>query len=258
MNHREIRRRMGEYLQGDLPLAQRALFDGHLDGCPACAAELSALRETIQRLRGLPTPDVPANLVDRVVARIADGEGRARPWDGLVAFWNWIDPARYLPPLAGAALTSAVVIVGVRDLGWQIPGMQAPPAISSESAPSAREPAEAAPNTSLRPAAPARRTATLTVPGPAPERVRAGAPAAAAAPEDGPPAYEVLHDPQLFLQHYRAVQAERREAWLRQMAEQAAHRRQVADVARRLRESAGKEGRDLADAFEAVAYPAGR
>jgi len=256
MNHREIQRRMGEYLQGDLPLAQRALFDGHLDGCPACAAELRALRETIQRLRELPTPNVPTHLADRVVARIADGEGRARPWDGLVAFWNWIDPARYLPPLAAAALTSAVVIVGVRDLGWQIPGMQAPSAIS-ESAREAVE-ADAAPDTRLQPTAPPRRTATLTAPAPASERVRAGAPAAAAAPEEGPPAHEVLHDPQLFLQHYRAVRAERREAWLRQMAEQAAHHRQVADVARRLRESAGQEGRDLADAFEAVAYPARR
>ena len=120
MNHPEVRRRMGEYLQGDLSLAQRALFDAHLDGCPECAADLRALRETVQLLRDLPTPEVPIHLADRVVARIADGEGGARWWDAPLAFWDWIDPARYLPPLAGAALTAAVVIVGVRDLGWQI------------------------------------------------------------------------------------------------------------------------------------------
>jgi len=246
---------MGEYLQGDLSLAHRALFDAHLDGCPECAADLRALRETVQLLRELPTPDVPPHLADRVVARIADGEGRARWWDGLVGFWDWIDPARYLPPLAAAALTSAVVIVGVRDLGWQIPGATSRPVLS-ESARQAAE-ADASPDTRLQPTAPPRLTATTTVS--APERtLGAGAPAAAAAPEEAPLPREVLGDPQLFLQQYRGVQVERRDAWLRQMAAQAAHRQQIADLSRRLREDLGPEGRDVAERFEAVAYPVGR
>lgn len=126
MNHQEVRKRMGDYLQGELTLAQRALFDAHLDGCTSCADELHTLRITVDLLRGLDTPEVPPHLTDRVFARIQDGEGQARWLDGLSAFWDAIDPARYLPPLAAAALTSAVVIVGVRDLGWQIPGTHPP------------------------------------------------------------------------------------------------------------------------------------
>lgn len=252
MNHPEVRRRMGEYLQGDLSLAQRALFDAHLDGCQECEADLRALRETVQLLRDLPTPEVPPHLADRVVARIADGEGRARWWDVPLAFWDWIDPARYLPPLAGAALTAAVVIVGVRDLGWQIPGMQAPPGLS-ESARQALE-ADVAPDTRLQPVEPPMRTATTVA---APERRPGGGPVGGAALEEVP-ASQLLHDPQLFLKYYRNVQAERRDSFLRQVAAQAAHQQEIAEVTRRLREEAGLEGRDLAEHFEAVAYPAGR
>ncbi len=132
MNHQEVRKRMGEYLQGDLTLSQRALFDAHLDGCEACSGELRGLRDTVGLLRELPGPEVPPHLANRVIARIQDGEGRERWWDGLAAFWDTIDPARYLPPLAGAALTTAVVIVGVRDLGWEIPGLSAPEPTGAE------------------------------------------------------------------------------------------------------------------------------
>jgi hypothetical protein len=112
----------------------------------------------------------------------------------------------------------------------------------------------------LQPAAPLGRAETVSTA----ERGRtlgaapAGAPAASAAPEEPPTGAEVLGDPQLFLELYRELQAERREAWLRQMAAQAAHQRQVEDVVRRLRESAGPEGHEVADRFEAVAYPAAR
>jgi len=277
MNHPEVRRRMGEYLQGDLTLAQRALFDAHLDGCDACAEDLRALRETIRLLRELPTPEVPPHLADRVVARIADGEGRARWWDGLASAGSRLDPTRYLPPLAAAALTSAVVIVGVRDLGWQIPGTQVPGP--------AERPAATAPPPDLRmqtraqrPApdlrmqtraqrpAPDLRMQTRAQPAESAEprapglRSFAAAPAAPAADaaEEEALEVEVIEDPHLFLERYRALQAERRDAWLARMAERAARRSRVEDVARRLREQAGPEGRALADRFEEVAYPAGR
>jgi hypothetical protein len=273
MNHPEVRRSMGEYLQGDMSIGQRALFDAHLDGCRACADDLRALRKTLELLRDLPTPEVPSHLADRVVARIADGEARTRWWDGLLAFGNWIDPARYLPPLAAAALTSAVVIVGVRDLGWQIPGTPVPASREASrvdsvpAAPPALErPAEVRRQT--RAAPPARAGASTVSDGATVGRsfgVR-GLAAGSAAPSPLPSAVaeqeavepDVFHDPHLFLQHFRAVRVEAQDDWLAQMAERAARRRQVADVARRLREDAGPEGRALADRFEAVAYSARR
>ncbi len=282
MNHQEVRRRMGGYLQGDLALEQRALLDAHLDGCASCAEELRALRTTVQLLRELPTPDVPSHLADRVVARIQDGEGRARWWDGLGAFWNAIDPARYLPPLAAAAMTSAVVIVGVRDLGWEIPGLHAPPERKAVAA------AEEAPVAPARPAAPSEagrtpsyvyevRPSSNLIPGLESEadvvRLQRSTPflpspfGSRAAPE--PPGTRsaeedlelALADPRGFLLRFRALRPpESQEAWLAAVAEHAARRRSVERVIQGLRSSAGPEGHDLATRFEgaarSVAYPA--
>jgi hypothetical protein len=264
---------MGEYLQGDLSLGQRALFDAHLDGCETCAEDLRALRSTVQLLRELPTPEVPPHLVDRVIARIEDGDGRSRWWDGLVDFWDAIDPARYLPPLAAAALTSAAVIVGVRDLGLEIPGMRPPPG-APELASEAPAPERYGPP---RPQSPPLRTerpfvilerraasTADTAGSEAPELVFRGLVGASAVP--GPEAdvvadeetADVLSDPHRFLQEYRRVQAEAQQAWLERMAARARHQAEVEELMRRLREDAGPEGRQLADRFEAVAYPAGR
>jgi hypothetical protein len=264
---------MGEYLQGELTLGQRALFDAHLDGCESCADDLRALRSTVELLRELPTPDVPPHLVDRVIARIEDGEGRSRWWDGLAAFWNLIDPSRYLPPLAAAALTSAAVIVGVRDLGLEIPGLRPPPAspeIASETAPAERLAAPRAPSPpphSERPLVILERRAASTADAAgteAPELIFRGLVGTSAAPGAEADAVaeeetaDVLTDPHRFLQEYRRVQAEARQAWLERMAARARHQAEMEELMRGLREDAGPEGRQLADRFEAVAYPAER
>jgi len=285
MNHQEVRKRMGEYLQGDLTLKQRALLDAHLDGCPACAKELQALRTTVQLLRGLPTPEVPRHLADRVFARIEDGEGRSRWWDALAAFWDAIDPARYLPPLAAAAVTSAAVIVGVRDLGWEIPGMRAPTPqlaavqVAPEAAPTVRrsppETAAAADRARASGFASELRMPAATEPAPRFERGEAtgliqhpfgaraaSAPSAAgrAAPSPDEDLELALLDPQAFLERFHAMRPpETQNAWLLAVAERAAQQRSVEDVARRLREAAGAEGHALAVRFEgaaqAIDYP---
>jgi hypothetical protein len=300
MNHQEVRQRLGEYLEGELALGQRALVDAHLDACPPCAAELRALRHTIGLLRELPGPELPAHLAERVVARVRDGEGRARWWDGLAAVWNAIDPSRYLPPLAAAALTSAVVIVGVRDLGWQIPGLRAPEPAAQAEAPAAPEPtrlAEAprapeAPAAPVEPSSPSQPAPRIYAFSPAPraavapqssqERVAAAAevvpPAAglqgpfgaSAAPEEPassrPGSAEAdlelaLEDPLAFVERFRGLRRpEAQEAFIAAVASHAARRRALADLTRRLRETAGPEGHVLATrvegAAQAVAYPA--
>ena len=59
MNHSDIQGRMADYLEGELSLGNRALFDAHLDGCGDCSRDLSAMRETIGLLRSLPAPEPP-------------------------------------------------------------------------------------------------------------------------------------------------------------------------------------------------------
>ncbi len=51
MNHADVRNRMADYLEGDLSLDRRAVFDAHLDGCAECRSEMEELR-AIPRLLG--------------------------------------------------------------------------------------------------------------------------------------------------------------------------------------------------------------
>ena len=154
MNHHEVRRRLGEYLQGDLTLGQRALFDGHLDECPDCAEELRALRATVHLLQATPEPPPPQGLADRVLARIEEGEGRRRWWDGFLNGVGGLEPSRVLAPLSAAAVAAGLVMVVFQGQSLQITidlGGEAPMAVAT---PAPEEPARrVAESEPMRPAA---------------------------------------------------------------------------------------------------------
>jgi anti-sigma factor (TIGR02949 family) len=61
------------YLDGELPPAEAARLRDHLEGCPACAAELALARRIQGSLRALPQPDCPPEVIARVV-RAGRGE----------------------------------------------------------------------------------------------------------------------------------------------------------------------------------------
>ncbi len=82
MIHLRARKLLGDYLEGDLELDQRARVDGHLDECEECAREARELRQTVSMLRGLPMDVAPPDVADAVIARIAAGEGRRPRWVG--------------------------------------------------------------------------------------------------------------------------------------------------------------------------------
>lgn len=46
-----------DWLAGELPAAEQALLDAHIDQCPACRQELAATRQVWQRLATVPTPE---------------------------------------------------------------------------------------------------------------------------------------------------------------------------------------------------------
>lgn len=76
-DHRDWRHALGPYALGDLPAAERAAVEGHLEGCADCRAEARAL-EAVGRLLPLadparfsqPAPVPPAELGERVAATI--------------------------------------------------------------------------------------------------------------------------------------------------------------------------------------------
>ena len=46
MNHADIKRHLADYLEGELPIDQRALVDAHLDACDSCAGEVDEMLQT--------------------------------------------------------------------------------------------------------------------------------------------------------------------------------------------------------------------
>lgn len=120
MNHAEVRSRIADYLEGDLKLSERALFDGHLDGCEPCSREVTELRETIHLLRSLPDPEPPPQLVEKVIRRIRSGEGSVRLSDRLHAAFSLL--ARPQVALPATAVAAALVLTSGNFGPWLLPG----------------------------------------------------------------------------------------------------------------------------------------
>jgi hypothetical protein len=114
MKHGEVRGRLGSYLEGDLPLQQRALVDAHLDACPNCAQELKELRGAIGLLRALPEVAPPAGFASSVIARIQAGEAEPTLWVRLL---DGLDLMLHSRPLA-LALAAGAAAVALWAPGW--------------------------------------------------------------------------------------------------------------------------------------------
>ena len=110
MNHSDVRNHMADYLEGDLPLGPRALFDAHLDECAECAAEIAQMRLTIGALRGLPDPEPPPMLVHDVMRRIRLGEANPTWIDRVRVVFDFLLSPKILAPISAAAIAAGVVM----------------------------------------------------------------------------------------------------------------------------------------------------
>lgn len=129
MNHSDIQSRMQAYLDGELSLDKRALFDAHLDTCDGCSAELTEMRETIRLLRNLPTPEPPSDFVANVMQRIEEGEGQPGWLAALVDRLHPLFVPRFaIPATAAAAALGLTVLSGNLELPGAQPGATAPAA----------------------------------------------------------------------------------------------------------------------------------
>ena len=118
MNHADVRGRMADYLEGDLVLSERALFDGHLDGCESCSHEFTQLRDTVRLLRSLPDPQPPALLVENVMRRIRSGEGSVRLLDHIRAGLSLV--ARPQLAVPATALAIGLTLASGKFEDWQL------------------------------------------------------------------------------------------------------------------------------------------
>lgn len=64
----EIKERLCEFLDGELPQADRAVVESHLQSCSACREELSALREAASAVRTMDRHPAPASILAGVRA----------------------------------------------------------------------------------------------------------------------------------------------------------------------------------------------
>lgn len=122
MTHADVQRQMADYLEGDLPLPRRALFDAHLDGCDECRHEIDAMRRTVALLRDLPDPEPPPTFAADVMRRVRTGEGQAPWWSRAAAFLtDTLLPRIAVPATAVAAGLAVAVVSGEIDL--TLPGV---------------------------------------------------------------------------------------------------------------------------------------
>lgn len=114
MNHAEVKKRLADYLEGDLSLERRALVDAHLDSCEECALEVAELEQTILILRSMPEPETPPMIAANVMRRIRAGETEAGFFERLRRRVTGIlEPSFMLP--ASAVAAAAFVVVFVQD-----------------------------------------------------------------------------------------------------------------------------------------------
>jgi anti-sigma factor RsiW len=72
---REVVELVSEYLDDALPPAERARVRAHLETCPECTAYLAQLRATVGVLGRLHEDEVPAGILERLVAAFRGWRG---------------------------------------------------------------------------------------------------------------------------------------------------------------------------------------
>lgn len=123
--HDEIRGLLSLAAAGALDATEDPRVSAHLRACPACAAELASWQAIETGLRRIPTPQVPADLVARTIARaqmrFAEESDRRseRKVLALVVVFSWIFVALSWP-LAQLLGHGWLSLLGVGfEQGWK-------------------------------------------------------------------------------------------------------------------------------------------
>jgi mycothiol system anti-sigma-R factor len=109
MNHDEVSRLMGAYLDGELDLTTCVKLEEHLAGCEACQREMEGEREMIEVVRSeTPRFEAPAFLKTRILAAVREESAAAG-----VPFWKGI--SWWLA--SGIAVAALVVVLALGVFG---------------------------------------------------------------------------------------------------------------------------------------------
>jgi anti-sigma factor RsiW len=107
-----VRALFSAYLDGDVPGTTMQAIEGHLQGCPGCAADFVAWKKTQQMLTSLRRREMPEDLGLKL--RIAVSRERSRTTQESLGRWQvrWQNTLRPVALRVSAGLASAVFLVG--------------------------------------------------------------------------------------------------------------------------------------------------
>lgn len=123
----EIRKRLSEYLDGELPPDGKRSVEEHLAGCEGCRRELSELELTLGHLRSLPEVEPPPFYTQSVMRRVRE-EAQAKP--GLLR--KLFFPLRVKLPIEAlaVALVAVVAVYVFKAMGPEV-AMRPPTVVAS-------------------------------------------------------------------------------------------------------------------------------
>ncbi|MDH3944817.1 MAG: zf-HC2 domain-containing protein [Anaerolineae bacterium] len=74
-----------EYIDGELSVGDREIFDEHLKSCRPCQSELQRLTNLFHDIESLPAVDIGRDLSSAVLTRIGAARGSSRRWRLVLA-----------------------------------------------------------------------------------------------------------------------------------------------------------------------------
>lgn len=114
---------LSRYASGELAERRRGRVAEHLTRCSRCRAALSERLGLERQLREMPTPDLPADLLDRIVARRQSGERIIVPSASPAAPRRWQAVAY---PIAASLLFALALALPAAPVRAWMQGMVAP------------------------------------------------------------------------------------------------------------------------------------
>jgi len=120
--------RLSEYLDGNLPPAERAAVEAHLRECPACRSTITELRRVVGHAHALVDRPVEGDLWAGIATRIG---AAGAPVVDLAARRARRGLSLSMPQLAAAAVLLLAVGAGTSALLLRPPGAAAPPAVAA-------------------------------------------------------------------------------------------------------------------------------
>ncbi len=111
-----VRRRLSEWVDGDLDRARSRQLEDHLSGCPDCAKRVRDLRALRQLVARLPRLEPPESVANQVFSRVEVETEARRP--ALVSLYRSYTAARpfILPSMVPAALMLVTILAGILAL----------------------------------------------------------------------------------------------------------------------------------------------